>query len=198
MNNILLFIIFCVIWLNLIWMLKALKMYFFHFITASLGLFTIIMIFYLNPLEMLLTKGVAYLLMNLGKLTGLYTVFFKELTLMINTKNGVIAMILNYECSGIIEILVYTCLIIFFPFASMWNRMKSVVLGNLYICFCNVIRILFIVVMVKWLGVQYYHMLHTIFARILFFVLMLVLYFEVFTKEQLEQQKVGDLYQWKQ
>ena len=197
MNN-LLFLTFTIIWLNVIIMLKKLKMHFFYFIVASIGLFTIIMMFYLKPLEMVLTKWIAYILMILGDWLGLYTVFMKELTLMINTKSGIVAMTLNYECSGVIEILVYTCLIIFFPFPNIRRRLAVVSLGNLYICLCNIIRLLFIIVMVKLLGIKYYHVLHTVFARILFFVFMVILYYEVFTKEQLKKQKVGDLYQWKQ
>jgi exosortase family protein XrtG len=141
----------------------------------------------------MMLKYQAYVLLFLEKVLGLYTVSFKELVVMIDTKTGFVTMILNYECSAIIEMLVYTCLILFFPFTNIREKVIKSIWGNIYIFLCNTLRLLFIMVMVKVLGIEYYRMIHTVLARILFFVFMVILYYLVFTKEQLVKQKVGEM-----
>lgn len=193
MTNILLFILMASLWIYGLILLKKLKMYFFYFLVGCVGLFTLVMIFYLQPLQIMMLKYQAYVLLFLEKVLGLYTVSFKELVVMIDTKTGFVTMILNYECSAIIEMLVYTCLILFFPFTNIREKVIKSIWGNIYIFLCNTLRLLFIMVMVKVLGIEYYRMIHTVLARILFFVFMVILYYLVFTKEQLVKQKVGEM-----
>lgn len=89
--------------------------------------------------------------------------------------------------------LVFTSLALFFPFGGTLRKGINIVLGNLYLYAANIIRIMFIALGVKVLGASYFYIFHTLFARILFFGLTIILYYYVFTSTQLRYQRVGEI-----
>lgn len=187
------FFLSVLIWILSILLFKQLRMNFFKFIAGSLGLFIISTIFFINPLENILTYLINNVLSFISNISDSFNVIKEYSLVTINAQNGVLTMLINYECSGIIELLVYSSLIVFFPFISNVRKIYTFIYGNIYIFVVNIIRILFMIFIVNIFGVQIYNLAHTVFARILFFVLILVLYYKVFTKNQIKNQKVGAL-----
>lgn len=187
------FFLSVLIWILGILLFNQLKMNFFKFITGSLGLFIISTIFFINPLENILTYLINNVLSFISNISDSFNVIKEYSLVTINAPNGVLTMLINYECSGIIELLVYSSLIVFFPFISNTRKVYTFIYGNIYIFVANIIRILFMIFLVNIFGVQIYNLVHTVFARILFFVLIVALYYKVFTKNQIKNQKVGAL-----
>lgn len=188
------FVTIVVLWSVTLVILKNLKMDFFKFFVGSLGLFTITMIFFMNPLEKLLIDSLNWILYIIGNSTGWFDVIKEYSTLIYEgTHGGIITMGINYQCSGIIELLVFSCLVVFFPFVNNSKKFITLILGNLYLFVANIIRILFIVAIVSLFGVESYEIAHIALARILFFILTIYLYYKVFTKSQLKNQKVGGI-----
>lgn len=182
------------IWIFATVLFRQLKLDFFRFITGSLGFFAITMIFFREPLEFILVNSLCYILNLIGNTTEWFKVVLEYAILIIEGKQGGILNIsITYQCSGVIELAVFTCLALFFPFLSNYKKVYVVIVGNLYLFACNIIRILFIVASVKLFGVQVYEFSHMILARILFFLLTIVLYYRVFTRNQLKNQKVGEV-----
>lgn len=173
--------------------LKNLKLNFFKFFIGSLGVFTIAMIFFMNPLDHYLGKIITTIMAYFADLSGGFEVYSKNALLLIDAKGGIVSMLINYECSGVIELLVYSCLVLFFPFVTKGKKLWAFIWGNVYIMICNVIRLLTIIMFVKWQGIAWYNISHTIIGRIIFFAMMIVLYYIVFTKNQLRNQKVGEI-----
>ncbi|MGL5353116.1 MAG: exosortase family protein XrtG, partial [Clostridium sp.] len=122
-----------------------------------------------------------------------FEVYAENTMLLIDAKNGMISMLINYECSGIIEMLVYSSLVMFFPFVKFRGKISALLWGNVYIIACNIIRMLSIIYLVRFKGIGAYNIAHTIIGRIIFFIMIIFLYYKVFTKNQLTNQKVGEI-----
>ncbi|ADZ21574.1 exosortase family protein XrtG [Clostridium acetobutylicum] len=193
MGNLDSLIIVTIIWISILVLFKNLKMDFFEFITGSLGIFTISMVFFMNPLEVSLNRCVSTVLYTIGHLTGYFQVFIENSIISLETKGGAISIFIDYECSGVIEMLVFTSLILFFPFGTRFRRVFYIIFGDIYIFLSNIIRVLFIIVITKTFGVSSYYIAHTLLSRILFFAFMIILYFYVFTSTQLKYQNVGEI-----
>lgn len=187
------FMIAVLLWICALLFFKEMKMNFFKFLIGSIGIFTIAMIFLMPILENKLGALVSNTLYFIGSGTQYFQVFKDNAIISISTRNGIVSMIINYECSGVIEMLVFTALAMFFPFGSLIRRMVSVLYGNFFIYFSNIVRVLFIIIMTKFLGANSFYIIHILLARILFFGLMIVIYYFVFTTTQLKYQKVGDM-----
>lgn len=192
-NNAILFVVTVVLWISALLLFKETKMNFFKFLTGSIGIFTIIMIFLLPYIENNLGLLVTNTLYVVGRGTKYFQVFKDSQNIAIDTRNGIVSMIIDYECSGVIEMLVFTSLALFFPFGGWGRRMVSLFAGNIYIYLSNIIRVFFIIEMTKLLGAPYFYIIHTLLARIVFFALMIVIYYFVFTTTHLKYQKVGDI-----
>lgn len=193
MSNIIILAMSLLLWILVLIGLKKIKMNFFNFMVGSLGLFTIAMIFLSSFLEISLSLAISNSLSVIEKLTHYFQVFAGNSIITMDTKSGIVSMVINYECSGVIEMLVFTSLAIFFPFGSMFRKAFSIALGNIYIYVSNIIRIMSIIFITKTFGAEAYYVAHTLVARIIFFIFMLLLYYFVFTFTQLKYQNVGDI-----
>lgn len=193
MEKLLLFISTVMVWGLVFLIFRNSKMYFFKFLTGSVGVFTVGMIFFLPYLDKGLNVLITNALIRLEKITSLFEVFKGNSIISIDTADGIVSMIINYECSGVIEMLVFTSLALFFPFGGITRKSISIIAGNIYIYIANIIRIVFIVIMLKIFGASSYYIVHTLLARILFFALSVLLYYFVFTSTQLKYQKVGEM-----
>lgn len=193
MQKIILFISIVTVWCFAFLIFRNSKMYFFKFLLGSVGIFTICMIFFMPYLDNVLNLLISNTLNVIGKGINIFEVFKDNSIISIDTKDGIISMIINYECSGVIEMLVFTSLAFFFPFGGVIRKSLSLILGNIYIFIANIIRIIFIALVVKIFGASSYYLVHTLFARILFFGLTVLLYYFVFTSTQLRYQKVGEM-----
>lgn len=187
------FIVTVLIWITVLNWFKKNKMSFFSFLIGTLGSFTILMIFLLEPLEKAMGLGLIKILEVVGSLTHLFNVYPAYSILSVKAYNGIVSMMINYECSGVIEILVYISLVAFFPFLSPLRRILAALGGILYIMAINILRIITITGIIKMCGIYSFNIAHTVIARALFFGLMVVLYYYVFTRVQLRKQGVGGI-----
>lgn len=193
MENAALFILVILLWVSALLLFRKAKLNFFKFLAGSVGVFTISMFFFLPFFERNLNSLITILLGFIGDKTGYFEVFKSNSIISVDTGRGIVSIFINYECSGVIEMLVFTSLALFFPFGGIFRRGLSIIFGNLYLYAANIIRIMFIVFGVKTLGASYFYIFHTLFARILFFGLTIVLYYYAFTSTQLKYQRIGEL-----
>lgn len=193
MQKVIILVLISLLWLYSLLLFKKTKMNFYKFLFGSIGLFTISIVFFVPFLE----KGLNVLISNtlnvISNLTGYFEVFKDNSIVSIYTKESILSIFINYECSGVIEMLVFTSLALFFPFGGFIRKLFLTAAGNIYIFIANIIRVLFIVLITKTFGASSFYLAHTLFARILFFGLMIVLYYYVFTKTHLKLQIVGEL-----
>ena len=180
-----------IMWILLLYILKKLKMQFFVFILGSVGLFGFAMYVGVAKLEKHLEYAVAYTLDYIGKCTGIFDAYPEYAMITVYYKRQALSFFVDYECSGIIETLVYICLLLFYPIYSVIIKIAYSLAGALYILAANIVRVFMICAIAKVWGPSSFFLSHTVGGRILFFILMVVLYYRVFTYGHIKWQKVG-------
>lgn len=182
-----------VVWIYLLSVFYRGKMGFFYFIFGSIGSFFFLML-YLKPILMpVLVQLVTSVTGILGKGTGLFEAYRDYSILFIESPKdgGALSLYIDFECSGIIEILVFISLLAFFQVYGIWQRIVIGAIGCVVIFFSNVTRIFIICVMIRLWGNEVYYLAHTLIGRIVFYIFAVLLYYFVFTKAQIVRQKVG-------
>lgn len=190
-KGIILFLII-LLYVAVIVLLESLQLTFFSFLVGSVGFFTISIKYFLPEIDRFINIINEEVLMFFSYIFKCFQVFKNYSTVVINTKDGIVSMIINYECSGAIELMVFISLAIFFPFGGKILKIISIICGIIYIFVANITRLLLIIFITFKFGENSFYLAHTLFARILFFILMIILYYVVFSKVHLRYQKVGE------
>ena len=180
-----------ILWVYLLWVFERGKLRFFKFLLGSVGLFIFMMIIVQPIVTEPLAKLVAACSGIVGDVTGLFKSYYDYGLLFINNKSGAISLYIDYECSGVIEMMAFSSLLCFFP-VYKWSEKIIINFISLFcILISNVIRIVVICTTVYFCGVKSFYLAHTILGRIVFYGLTIILYYYVFTKAQIIRQKVG-------
>lgn len=180
-----------ILWVYLLRVLDRAKLNFWLFMVGSAGLFILMMLLVRPIMTEPLAKAVAAIAGVFGNLTGWFTPYFKYGILFVNAASGPMTLQINFECSGIIEIMAYLSLLSFFRVYTRSERAAVAVIGILGIIMSNVVRIIVICSMIYFGGSDLYYLAHTIVGRLVFYALTVVLYFYVFTKPHIVRMKVG-------
>lgn len=187
------FIIIVAVWLYLFRVFRKADLKAWAFLWGSLGLFIIMMVFIRPYITDPLAKCVCALAGIVGELSGTFSAYFKYGILFIDSLDGQsLTLLVDMECSGVIEIMAFICLLLFYRVYSVAERVIVGVLGFTYIMICNALRIVIICLTVYFAGTDAYYVVHTIIGRIVFYILSIILYFYVFTKPQVIQMRVGN------
>lgn len=178
-------------WFYLMSVLDRAKLNFWHFIVGSLGLFLFLMVMIRPVMTDPLAKAVAAMAGLIGSMTRTFTPFFRYGIIFVASKSGSITLQVDFECSGVIEIMAYLSLLVFFRVYTKHERVLLSVIGVAYIMIANALRVVIICEAIHFMGTSVYHVAHTIVGRIFFYVLSIVLYFFVFTKPHIIRMKIG-------
>ncbi len=178
-------------WLYGLYVLDRAKLNFWHFIVGSIGLFLLLMVVARPVLTEPLARGVAAIAGLVGTVTGTFSAYFRYGILFVQAVGGAITLQIDFECSGIIEIIAFLSLLVFFRVYTRWERVFLAITGTAFIMVANALRVVAICEMIHFLGPDVYYIAHTILGRIVFYVLSILLYFYVFTKPQIVRMKIG-------
>ncbi len=126
-----------------------------------------------------------------GNLTNTFTAYFKYGILFIESATGTMTLQIDFECSGIIEIIAFLSLLAFFRVYERNERLLVGIAGVVFIILANALRIIIICEMIHFFGVEMYSLAHTVVGRLVFYALSVCLYFYVFTKPHIVRMKVG-------
>lgn len=184
-------IVLTIIWLYFLRVFYKSELPAWRFIWGSCGLFILLMIFVRPHLTQPLAQVVAAIAGAFGKVTGLFSSYFKYGVIFVDAKEGAISLLIDFECSGILEIMAYLSLLIFFEVYTRYERVVVGVVGVAYIILANALRIIVICTIIYIWGINAYTVAHTYVGRLVFYALSVLLYFFVFTKTQIVRQKVG-------
>ena len=179
------------VWIYLLSVFTRGKLYFYQFIWGSVGLFVFMMMWIqpvaIRPLTNLVCSaaGVA------GRMTGFYESYSEYSMLFVQHGSEAISLCIDYECSGIIEMMAYVSMLAFFRVYDWMQRIILSVLGCMMIFFANIIRLFVIGTTIYYFGNDAYYIAHTIVGRIIFYALSVILYYYIFTKSQIVKQNIG-------
>jgi exosortase family protein len=181
-----------IIWIYSIWVLSRTELHFFKFCLGSVGLFFFLM-FWVEPLvEQPLSMVVCAVAGVFGDLFNMYDSYYQYSILFIPKDTSSVSLSIDYECSGVIEIMAFSCMLWFFPLYNTIEKLIVNCIGIATIFFANVLRIFVICTLIYFYGNSIFYFAHTIFGRIIFYFISIVLYFYVFTRSQVIRQKVGN------
>lgn len=187
-----LFTVVCfVIWLYILYAVHRARLNFAQFLLGSVGTFVFLMI-WVQPLVLLpLSRLVTSITGIIGDWTGAFTVNYSYSFIFISNSGESISMYIDYECSGIIEMMAFVSMLLFYQVYNMWQRVIISAAGCIIILFANVLRILVICAFTHIGGSGVYYIAHTIVGRIVFYAFSVCLYYYVFTYSQIIRQRIG-------
>ncbi|HPO04392.1 MAG TPA: exosortase family protein XrtG [Bacillota bacterium] len=179
------------IWIYLLSVFGRAKLHFFKFVLGSVCLFFFLMIFLqpllLRPLSMAVTAAAGVL----GDTFNMYDSYYKYFILFIPKDTTSVSLVIDYECSGIVEIMAFSSLLWFFPLYNTAEKLIINIAGVLGIFIANALRLFIICLLIFYFGNEIFYFAHTIFGRLIFYLFSIVLYFYVFTRSHVIRQKVG-------
>ncbi len=179
------------VWIYLLSVFTRGKLYFYQFIWGSVGLF-VFMMMWIQPVAIRsLTNLVCSAAGVAGRMTGFYESYSEYSMLFVQHGSEAISLCIDYECSGIIEMMAYVSMLAFFRVYDWMQRIILSVLGCMMIFFANIIRLFVIGTTIYYFGNDAYYIAHTIVGRIIFYVLSVIIYYYIFTKSQIVKQKIG-------
>lgn len=183
-----------VIWLYGLSVLKRARLSAFYFIVGSAGLFFILTAISRPYWVWFFTHAVIHGVALFTELTNWGQIMFKMGLVYINNVGNPVIMSIDYECSGIIETCAFVSLVAFYPAYQRREKVFYGVFGLLYIYLINV-RLNVVITIVHFGGGEAFFLAHSVIGRLIFYVLVIVLYYNVFTYSQLARglyQQVAD------
>lgn len=192
MQKLVLILVFFAVWIYSLTVFKRKKLDFFFFLTGSIGLF-LLSFFILQPvITKYLAQFVCYLTGLVGNMAGIFEAYTSYGILFIENTNGPVSLYVDFECAGLIEMLVFISLIVFFDVYNVWQKILISLEGIVWILMSNIIRLFIICCIIHFFGNESYYFAHTIVGRLVFYALSIWFYFHTFTRAQILKQKVGE------
>jgi len=192
--NIALFGILCLLWAGATFFFYHYRLWFLFYVVGAVG--SALLIIYgghaLIPLERWLETSSAYSVHGIAALFGVQTRIFQEapgsiLVLVIPQGQGWTMLEIGIECSGLLEGAVLFGLLAFFPGWTAGPRIGRIFFGFLATFFGNLVRLLFIVLTLAYLGKDTLFLSHTVIGRIIFFLFVVIIFWTLITRPTLQQ-----------
>ena len=187
-----LYVVLFIIWIYILTVFKRRKLEFFYFLLGSIGTFLFAFALLRNVLTNILTTLTCYLTGLLGNALGIFKAYTSHSILFVENADGPISLYVDFECGGVIEILVFLSLIWFFAVYNVKQKLGISLIGIVWIITANIIRLFSICLIINKFGNESYYVAHTIVGRLIFYALSIILYFYVFTRAQIRKQRVGE------
>ncbi len=175
------------LWIYALSVLKRAKLAGFYFIVGSIGLFATCIFLFQDYLVWLFSAVLCRSLRPIGLFTGLFSTVNDNL-LILKRPLETLYVYLDFECSGVIETTAFFGLIMFYPLYTRKERSFLALTGIAYIYFANFFRILLIVGVLQLGGSTWFYFVHSILGRLFFYVLIITLYYNVFTRSHIVQK----------
>lgn len=191
-SRIIIFIVLFIVWIYILTVFKRRKLEFFYFLVGSIGTFLFSFAALRNVLTQILTTLTCFLTGILGNALGLFKAYTSHSILFIENWDGPISLYVDFECGGVIEILVFISLVWFFAVYKTKEKLLISLAGIVWIIAANIIRLFSICLIINKFGNESYYVAHTIVGRLIFYALSIILYFYVFTRAQIRKQRVGE------
>lgn len=177
-----------IIWIYVLSVLKRAKTDTFYFLTGSAGLFVILLLWSKPYGVWLFSTILTWSAGVVGHLTGLFDTFYASHVIQVVANHHTSILLVDYECSGIIETTAFWGLIAFYPVYDAQKRLMLALIGALWFFLANTLRLSFVAIVIYYFGDGAFYVAHSIIGRLLFYSIAILLYYLVFTKGQLVNQ----------
>ena len=155
-------IIATIIWLYILTILKRAEIHGVFYWVGTIVFFLLITYFFHDPIFQLLSYLVSKIIEVIGQLTDLYSIKTNIHLIYVRSKLDLILLNINYECSGVLELLVFVSLLIFYPIYSVLEKFFRLIEGFIWIITANILRILLVILSLKYFGIDSLFLAHSI------------------------------------
>lgn len=190
-------VLFLVVWVAVVAFLRYARVWLFYFIAGAVG-FTLTVVYLVRgtAIEYGLESLTALHVHHLANFVGIPTRIFasaKEilLVMIISQDVGWTSMTIDIECSGLLELTVFTGLLFFFPKMPIWRKLVVGALGIIATYIFNLLRVMAIASVLHWGGKDSIFIAHTIVGRGFFFFCIVAVYWFAFTHGSLKLVSAG-------
>jgi len=108
--------------------------------------------------------------------------FFDTGTFLMPVPGGWVSFQLDLECLGILELLVYTGLVCFYPLLSLREKLSRLAWGIPAVVGLNLARTVLVIALIYWAGLDATRLAHTVLGRMFFFFAVMGVYWHAFTR----------------
>lgn len=179
------FLLIILLWLYILSLLKRARLMAFYYLWGSFGLFFLLSIISNYFFSWIMPNSLVYCLKAFSKILPDYIVNLNQNSILINNVSGHEKLIINYANSGIIELITFISLLLFFPVYKKIEKVTLSVLGTFWIFLTSLMRILLTIVIAHNFGIQYLFISYSLIGRLGFYVMIVILYYYVFTRAQI-------------
>jgi len=180
-----------VVWAGLAAFLRIRRFWLPYYVVATVG-FTLLVLTAARGtiLERALESITAEHAHIVSRAFGIPTLIFKNapgalLVLVVVGRVGWTVIEVGIECSGLLEMVAFAALLLFYPGLGLIRRTGLMVVGLLATYVINILRLLLIIAFLHWGGKDVIFLAHTVVGRGVFFVLVVAVYWFVFTRAAL-------------
>ncbi|NLK52509.1 MAG: exosortase family protein XrtG [Syntrophomonadaceae bacterium] len=180
------------LWLAITLFLYHHRLWVLYYIWAAVGLCCVLVLFFHASLveygvERFSSLILHHILHQLGIVTHIYDGSPGTLLVLIKIDSSWTTLTIDIENSGLIEICIIFSLIVFYPVYRLRKRILVALSGALGIYLINLARLLLVIVIIHSGGRNMSYIAHTLFGRLLFFLLAVGLYWQLITRPSLEK-----------
>ncbi len=182
------------IWLIIAFIFCRHRIWIFYYVWAAVGL-TFILIFLIrgSPVEQGLEHLAGLAIHNMLSCFDIKTYIFDKspgtLLVLIDVDNSWTTLDIDIENSGLLEMCIFAGLLLFYPAYGRRQKFLYVTTGITAVYLINILRLVTVIVLIHWGGRNMMFLAHTIFGRLVFFVLVVGLYWNVFTRPSLKKNR---------
>jgi len=166
-----------------------------YYVTAAAG-FTLLFLTAARGtvVEQLLESVTAQHAHDIAATLGIPTLVFKNapgtlLVLVVVGRVGWTVIEVGIECSGLLELAAFAGLLLFYPGLGGLRRGWLLAVGLAATYVVNILRLLLIISFLHWGGKNVIFLAHTVIGRGVFFILIVAVYWFIFTRAALKNVK---------
>jgi exosortase family protein XrtG len=182
------------IWLVAVYFFRHYRIWLPYYVVGSVGLAFLLIAISRDvlPIELFLKAYTGYSVDFFAHWVGVETRTFVDapgviLVLVIPQEEGWTLVEIGVGCSGLLEEAVLVGLLGFYPSWSLRRRVSLISVGIALTFIGNLARVLFIVMTLHQLGKSSLFLAHSLFGRVLFFVVVIAIYWVVLTAPTMQQ-----------
>jgi exosortase family protein XrtG len=181
-----------VVWVVLVAALRLGRLWLPFYVLATVGFALLFLVAARgSPVEHALEAATAQHAHEVSGLLGIPTMVFRNapgtlLVLVVVGRVGWTIIEVGIECSGLLELAAFAGLLLFYPGLRVGRRLTLLAFGLAATYAINILRLLVIIAFLHWGGKDIIFLAHTVIGRGVFFVLVIALYWFVFTRAALQ------------
>ena len=116
-------------WIYVLSVLKRAKIFGLYFWVASISTFVILTFLFHQQLSYWMSVCISRVMSVIGNTTHLFTTLVDQNLMYLSSQHNLVQISIDYECSGMLEFLVFECLLIFYPIFSPLEKILRTVEG---------------------------------------------------------------------